>query len=632
MGSEVAKPQEAAVENNAPSPSKPDFKVDLADAKDVREVFKFNPLCEVGPSNKLPEIGLQDIKSIADGKPTDILASAATRAGITLPDTKIMDGDTVLTDGKRVAVQTDRVAGASPDVVPPSGVKLEAGKIDGAKPDGVRPEGVRPDAAVAQKLEAPKLNQSTLEAAKVGKKEGYHQVAERLLGTGFDHHDRKEVTNALRDTWKSQPDKAGQKHLKRGDQLLTQNNMDQVLNLIKDEGLRGRVRERLMSGEAQPHADRGQKNRDGVPRKVRPKETPQPREGQKPAAADQPVPAADKARSDAVPRAQRGLKPKADTTGDVPTGDKPAIVNPAAPTGDQPAVATPEVPADKAPLVPPPKVEPPAANDKPVPPQVEPGATDKPAQVIPTPTDKPIQVEPRVGETPRISDDYRDPKAQFEPHQTDERLTPERRDRHQEARRRDRHRRAPGDGTSRQEYLNQESVPEGMPALADAKGGKAEHMPLKGLPTMSAAQIDRVLQEHKSPAASETIRDLTTGKDLTFGEHLYKLGMEYGIDPAIALGFFKAESTFGKYGKAARTNSFGNIKGGSGFRGYDSFADGARDWFNLVSGEKYFGAGRETLGLVLKKYAPPSENNTAGYIRDVARDARIWSARERVNG
>lgn len=189
-----------------------------------------------------------------------------------------------------------------------------------------------------------------------------------------------------------------------------------------------------------------------------------------------------------------------------------------------------------------------------------------------------------------------------------------------------------GDGTSHQEYRNQEKVQEGMPAIAHPQGGSPEKMSLKGDPTISAAQIDRILVENNSPAAKEKIIDKETGKELTFGQHLYKLGVEFGMDPAIALGFFKAESTFGKFGKAVRTNSFGNIKGGPGFRGYDSFADGARDWFKLVSGEKYFGDGKTTLGPILHRYAPPFENDTAGYIRDVARDARRWSARSRANG
>lgn len=208
----------------------------------------------------------------------------------------------------------------------------------------------------------------------------------------------------------------------------------------------------------------------------------------------------------------------------------------------------------------------------------------------------------------------------------------EREHRHQRERE-PRHRgRNRGDATSHQEYRNQENVRADMPALADPQGGRPEHISLKGEPTISAAQIDKVLQENNSPAANEKIIDKATGKELTFGQHLYKLGVEFGMDPAIALGFFKAESTFGKFGKAAHTNSFGNIKGGPGFRGYDSFADGARDWFKLVSGDLYFGSGRTTLGPVLERYAPPYENDTAGYVRNVAHDARRWSARSRPNG
>jgi hypothetical protein len=202
-------------------------------------------------------------------------------------------------------------------------------------------------------------------------------------------------------------------------------------------------------------------------------------------------------------------------------------------------------------------------------------------------------------------------------------------ERRRESRERGHHRHRPGDVTSTHTYSRQEGVAPDHPALAHAQGGADEKMRLQGLPSMSAAQMDRVLQEGRSPAARERIIDSATGQQITFGEHLYKLGIEYGINPAIALGFFKAESTFGRFGKATHTNSFGNIRAGHGFRGYDSFADGARDWFRLVSGPGYVGGGLNTLGKVVEKYAPPSQNDTSQYIRDVARDVRRWSSRGR---
>lgn len=238
MGSEVAARPEAAPEKGTPTKAAAtNFNVDLSQSTDVKSVFGYNPLCEVGPSGKPPEIGIQDLQKFSEGKATDILGAAAKRDGITLPATKIVDGDTVLADGAKPESQRLGADGAAP--VPP----------------------------LSQQV---KLDQNTLDAGKVGKKEGYYQVAERLMGPGFNHNERKEFSNALRDSWKSQPGFENATQLSRGDQLLNQNNMDTVLNSIKDEGLRGRIRERLNSGEVKPATNEPggeNRNRDQTPRR-----------------------------------------------------------------------------------------------------------------------------------------------------------------------------------------------------------------------------------------------------------------------------------------------------------------------------------------------------------------------------
>lgn len=183
------------------------------------------------------------------------------------------------------------------------------------------------------------------------------------------------------------------------------------------------------------------------------------------------------------------------------------------------------------------------------------------------------------------------------------------------------------DGTIAQTYINQENINSEMHAVRRVETGKFGSMNLRGTPTISAEKIDTVLRQAGSPAAKERIRDTVTGKELTFGQHLYKLGIEYGIDPAITLAFFKAESGFGKRGVANRTNSLGNIKSGRGYREYGSFAEGARDWFKLIQyGKFYFKQGRDTVGKVIPKYAPRSDgNNESKYIRNVENDVRTWS-------
>ncbi|MGD9679846.1 MAG: nitrous oxide reductase family maturation protein NosD [Candidatus Obscuribacterales bacterium] len=183
------------------------------------------------------------------------------------------------------------------------------------------------------------------------------------------------------------------------------------------------------------------------------------------------------------------------------------------------------------------------------------------------------------------------------------------------------------DGTIAQTYINQEDLHPQMLAVRNPENNGFGNMHLRGTPTISAAKIDEVLREAGSPAAKERIRDAATGKELTFGQHLYKLGVEYGIDPAVTLGFFKMESTYGKRGVAHRTHSLGNIRAGSGYRQYGSFAEGARDWFRLIQdGKHYFRKGRDTVGKIIPKYAPKSDGNDEhGYIDTVESNVRKWS-------
>ncbi len=148
-------------------------------------------------------------------------------------------------------------------------------------------------------------------------------------------------------------------------------------------------------------------------------------------------------------------------------------------------------------------------------------------------------------------------------------------------------------------------------------------------PSISAEKIDEILRYYKSPAVG-------------VGKELYALGVKYGIDPAIALGFFIVESTAGKHGRASRNMSWGNIKGtgpagtDGTFRKYNSWAEGAEDWFKLLKYQyiatepnefyrrKPFGA--QTLRAVIAKYAPGSDgNNEGGYIGTVISLRQKWA-------
>ncbi|HED05768.1 MAG TPA: hypothetical protein ENI61_03690, partial [Ignavibacteria bacterium] len=107
------------------------------------------------------------------------------------------------------------------------------------------------------------------------------------------------------------------------------------------------------------------------------------------------------------------------------------------------------------------------------------------------------------------------------------------------------------------------------------------------------------------------------------GNLFFSQGRRYGIDPIIALAFFKQESNFGTKGVAKTTKSIGNIKCSktqeniNGFCSYDSWEKGIESWYNLISGEIYVKGGRDTIETIIPKYAPSSENNVPAYIKSV---------------
>jgi len=141
-----------------------------------------------------------------------------------------------------------------------------------------------------------------------------------------------------------------------------------------------------------------------------------------------------------------------------------------------------------------------------------------------------------------------------------------------------------------------------------------------GGPSLSAAKIDTILSNAGSPAAG-------TGSAFVLDS------AQYNIDDAVALAFFKHESSFGTIGAATATHSIGNIVCTSGyscigrFRAYASWSAGIDDWFRLISGPAYVSGGLTTLGQILPKYAPASDNNSPdSYIAAVQADVQSWRA------
>lgn len=255
MGSEVYKQGDNVAEINAPKSGGSNFGVDLSDPAQVKDVFKYDPRCELGPTGKLPEFDSNSVADLAAGKTVDIMGAFAKRDGITLPKVAVTD------DKGNLLAGSEEVAEKKPDA-----------------PANVVPSETAP-AAVASELQT-----NTLDAAKVRRKEGYHQVSSRLLGSGFDHQETKQFTNALKSVWKSDSENGNGNVLKRGDALLTQKNLDTVLNKIEDEGLRNRIRERLTNAQLEPSPD------NNKPHRERDEKPAQPRRDETPARRDQPVP------------------------------------------------------------------------------------------------------------------------------------------------------------------------------------------------------------------------------------------------------------------------------------------------------------------------------------------------------
>jgi hypothetical protein len=138
-----------------------------------------------------------------------------------------------------------------------------------------------------------------------------------------------------------------------------------------------------------------------------------------------------------------------------------------------------------------------------------------------------------------------------------------------------------------------------------------------GTPTITADFIDTVLVNAKSPAQG-------------LGPTLYSLGVQYGINPAVALAFFHHESSYGTQGVAPHTHSIGNIKCTpgwqclDGFRYYPTWAAGAADWYKVIH-DVYLSAGRDTVAKIIPVYAPSRDDNNEGlYIQAVQSDVAHW--------
>jgi hypothetical protein len=139
---------------------------------------------------------------------------------------------------------------------------------------------------------------------------------------------------------------------------------------------------------------------------------------------------------------------------------------------------------------------------------------------------------------------------------------------------------------------------------------------IKGVPPdMDEASFVAVLRAASSPVSSGEARAV------------YSYALARGMSPAALLAMFRKESTFGKFGSAAVTHSWGNTRPPSFgvpdigvtdrfFSRYANWADGGVSTVaRLFDHQPY--ANAFTVREVIPIWAPTSENDTAKYIADV---------------
>src|SRR5579885_3363177 len=86
--------------------------------------------------------------------------------------------------------------------------------------------------------------------------------------------------------------------------------------------------------------------------------------------------------------------------------------------------------------------------------------------------------------------------------------------------------------------------------------------------------------------------------------------------------------------RCRNTKSWGNIKGSGpagsyhGFRAYHDYKEGVDDWYQLIKDKYVDKWGLKTVGGILQKYAPPSENNTRQYVQNAKGMVQGWAQNE----
>lgn len=172
--------------------------------------------------------------------------------------------------------------------------------------------------------------------------------------------------------------------------------------------------------------------------------------------------------------------------------------------------------------------------------------------------------------------------------------------------------------------------PRSQAALRNALGGTTPVNPTNPTnPTTPATTV-----------SGARIDDILRGTNLAGkGDLIARLSQQYNIPAELALAMFRKEASFATDGSLAdRNNNPGNIRfvgqagatrGAGGFARWDSMDQGIEAYFGLLDrGYRSFIDNQDWAGMV-NKYAPPSENDSALYTRQITQWMNDY--RQRLN-
>jgi hypothetical protein len=138
-------------------------------------------------------------------------------------------------------------------------------------------------------------------------------------------------------------------------------------------------------------------------------------------------------------------------------------------------------------------------------------------------------------------------------------------------------------------------------------------------PTISIVEVQRILARVNSPM-------------LPYAGDVYADGLQEGIDPVFALAFWMKESREASDGSVAATDHNPGYTQGLNtdphcgrWACWPTWPEGIEGWFHYM--RVYFvDRGRTTVEVILPIYAPPTENDTGGYMSAVLNWVAQWRA------